>query len=160
MTKCSAARGRIKKVPGHNFPSNLRTDFLNITGNAEFNDLAKWREYFDLVLKSDWLLNKFNTTFSWLLNPDNAFKVFSGQYENRDDPQKSASEANAKADALFETIVRKGRYEFKRADYSELEMKVLEGIGGLAVIFDCTDFTKKTVIANLRTEYKKALEAM
>lgn len=158
-----AGHGEIKRFDFFFLPPEARTNFINRSGEPGYRTKDQWREFFKKVLESDFLLGKKTghvASLPWLLKPDKFVEVATGVHKNRQVAKETASEANAKADALFENIVRAGRYQFKRADYTETDMKALEGIGGLAVIFDCTDFTKKTVIANLRTEYKKALEAM
>ena len=55
--------------------------------NREYPDLD-WREYFEKVAASDFLMGrseeKWSAKFDWLINPANFIKVLEGNYENRE----------------------------------------------------------------------------
>lgn len=164
--KCGG-KGKIRLYPGFSLPPESLTDFINRMGEPSWRTIEAWEKFFDEVLESDLLLGKkmdFVASLPWLLKPLNFINTASGVHKGRVDDKKpsdaQAKESGAKSDAMFEKIIREGRYQFSKENYSELEMTAIRNCGGLAAIFDCTDFTKEKVKAQLRAAYKQATEEL
>ena len=77
-------QGRVQRFPGYHLPPKALANFQETSGFPGFRKKEQWRALLqDQVLKSEFLLGKeksFVITLQWLVEPDNAFKVLSGQY--------------------------------------------------------------------------------
>lgn len=168
FNRICAGQGKIRAFSGYDLPREALVDFLNRSGKPEWCNSEDWENFFSEVAASDYLTGKnevgFVASLPWILKPDKFENIIAGLHGNRDPKFKTSKQAHsdsgAKADALFDRIIRTGRYAFKREDYTDLEMSALQNAGGLASIMDCTDFNKEKIKAQFRAAYKQAFEEL
>lgn len=159
-----AGKGKIRPCPSFFLPMTVVQDFLTMKSYPRFDKIETWEEYFDLVLESDWLVNKFSTTLSWLIRPENAFKVYEGSYRGSYTEKPAGGPVNhgALADMLFDRIIRNGRYQYGelKKELTDLELMAIEKNGGIGPIFDCTNATIGAAKTQFRAAYKQALDLL
>jgi hypothetical protein len=153
-----AGTGKIKHAPFF-LPSGLIEDFKIITGFKEFQSLETWENYFNLVAQSDFLTKEFTPSLAWLLKSDNAFKVLSGQYQNKEEKKKAAQkipehlEANARAWASMAFVeLRKQEGWYGDTDF---DMDVLKTFGDLERVRSASYHERVEVIQELKNAYFK-----
>lgn len=165
FNKICAEKGKIRTYNGYDLPREALIDFMNQSGKPGWQHISDWEKAFSEIPTSDYLTGKvdgFTMTLPWILKPDKLVNLVGGLYANKDSGEKALKkdsvDSGAKADKLFEDIIRTGRYEFSRANHSSTDLRAIELLGGLAVIFDCTNFTMEKVKAQFRAAYKQANE--
>lgn len=166
FNKICGGEGRIKTFNGHFLPPDAATNLFNRQVSPFWRNPENWEQLFREVVESNYLSGRkeagFVATLPWILKPDKFEDIYGGLYGNRDESEKAAKVNSGKlgieADQLFETIIREGRYNFSRDKYNTVQLKALELLGGIGVIFDCTNFTMDKVKGQLRTAYKTANE--
>lgn len=82
-----APQSKMQRYCSHSFPPQAVEDFRILIGYPDFSTLEKFESYFARVLESTWLTKKRPRSLLWLMKPDNAFKVISGEYQDYSDDQ-------------------------------------------------------------------------
>lgn len=163
-----AGNGRIRRFDSFFLPPNAASDLLNRQGDPKFRNEKSWIEFFEEVLKSDYLIGKSDRSFvvslMWLLTPDNFEKVRAGSYEGRQDKKVSAADKvklHQEADSVIQTIIRNGRYQVKES-MEEIEgfaLDLLDEIGGVPAIFNCpSDYALDQLKQRYRVIYAEKKE--
>lgn len=84
--------GKVSKYPSHSLPPRALEHYRTLLGFPELSTTEGLKAYFETA-KSSKFLNGESGTFVasllWLINPDNALKVLSGQYKNLDKKTKA-----------------------------------------------------------------------
>lgn len=160
-----AGKGKIKPCPGFFLPATIVQDFITMRSYPRFDLIETWEEYFDLVAQSSFLTNQFTPSLAWLLKPENAFKVFSGQYDDKDivEPKKDAKndyyQAQAMASELFEIVIMAGHHGLMQAiaDLYPIQRKALDKFGRASEILNCTDYQSIEIKKRLTTAFVDCL---
>lgn len=104
--------GRVKRFASHSFSPEMINNFNILIGYPEFSTKELLKEYFKTIAKSSYLTNRAPVSLTWVLNPNNAFKVVSGQFQ---DFEKSKTKADKIIESAKENIkhnpFRKGTEE-------------------------------------------------
>src|ERR1017187_2113839 len=159
-----AGIGQIKPCPSFFLPSNLILEIRELFIHKEFQSLKFWEEYFLRVSESEFLTNNFTPSFAWLLKPENAFKVLSGQYDNKDKlklktPKDSQIEAFGMASKMFSDVLSVGNHgliEYK----SKLDAKslaALELFGYASEILNCSNYQVNDIKKRLTSAFMEVL---
>jgi hypothetical protein len=98
---------------------------------------------------------------AWLLKPENAFKVFSGQYDDKDNesPKKDAKndyyQAQVMASELFEIIIMAGHHGLMQAiaNLYPIQRKALDKFGRASEMLNCTDYQSIEIKKRLTTAF-------
>ncbi len=156
-----AGKGRIRPCPSFFLPMTIAQDFITMRNYPKFDLIETWEEYFDMVAASSFLTTQFTPSLAWLLKPENAFKVFSGQYDNKNIPlpEKNAKndyyQAQAMASEMFNRIVMAGNSDLMRVigQFSELEKAAMEKFGRASEILNCNDYQASEIKKRLTTAF-------
>jgi len=78
--------GNLEKYPAYFLPPAIHEDFLTLTGDPNFNNIEKWKNYFQSIKTRPSLIGtdpKFNvsTSFLYFLRPVVAMDILSGKYK-------------------------------------------------------------------------------
>ena len=160
-----AGKGKIKPCPGFFLPASIVQDFITMRGYPKFDQIETWEEYFSIVAKSSFLTNTFTPSLAWLLKPENAFKVFSGQYDDKDsEPHKKDAkndyyQAQAMASDLFEIIIMAGHHGLMQAiaNLYPIQRKALDKFGRASEILNCTDYQSIEIKKRLTTAFLECM---
>jgi len=81
-----AGNGRVQYYAGVVLPPRARDDYITLCGFPEFQTPEDYEEYFKLISETPKLMGtderfNINITLPWIINPDNAMKIKSGQYK-------------------------------------------------------------------------------
>jgi len=164
-----AGKGKIKPCPGFFLPATIVQDFITMRSYPKFDQIETWEEYFSMVAKSSFLTNIFTPSLAWLLKPENAFKVFSGQYDDKDMPDSSKiannannanNEAQAMASDLFNKIIQSGQHGLMKQlqELNPVEQRAIELFGRASEILQCNERQVTDIKIRLRNAFIKALE--
>ncbi len=161
-----AGKGKIKPCPGFFLPATIVQDFITMRSYPKFDQIETWEEYFSMVEKSSFLTNVFTPSLAWLLKPENAFKVFSGQYDDKDMPDNSKTaknannEAQAMASDLFNKIIQAGQHGLMKQlqELNPVEQRAIELFGRASEILQCNERQVTDIKIRLRNAFIKALE--
>lgn len=159
-----AGVGKIKPCPAFFLPSSLVLEIKELFQNKEFQSLEFWEKYFSMVSKSDFLTNNFTPSLAWLLKPENAFKVLSGQYDNKDQvkdkkPLGVNIEAQAMASKMFNDIISSGQHgilDYKKG-LTKVERVALERFGFASEILNCSNSQVEPIKKRLTNAFNEAL---
>lgn len=143
----------------------IAQDFITMRNYPKFDLIETWEEYFDMVAASSFLTTQFTPSLAWLLKPENAFKVFSGQYDNKDIPlpEKNAKndyyQAQAMASEMFNRIVMAGNSDLMRVigKFSDLEKMAMGKFGRASEILNCNDYQANDIKKRLTTAFLECI---
>lgn len=155
-----AGVGNIKASPNFFLPSGLIEDFQKITGFPEFQKLETWEKYFNLVASSEYFTKTWTPSLAWLLDPDNAFKVLSGQYQDGDKKEKPSEKIPEHLVASASAWAYRAYSEFKSNGEwygdTDFDIDVLSAFGDVSEIRDSIPQTRNEIVQKLREAYYKA----
>jgi len=160
-----AGTGKIKKCPGFFLPASVVHDLVVITAHQKFNELETWVEYFTIVKNSTFLTTVFTPSLAWLAKEENAFKVFSGQYDNRDVTKSAENASNVSLEALemssrlYERIVQAGNSNLMALlkDLDAKDKMAIEIFGRASEILNCSDYQSSEIKTRLKNAFVKVL---
>jgi len=160
-----AGKGKMKPCPGFFLPATIVQDFITMRSYPKFDLIETWETYFGMVAKSSFLTNVFTPSLAWLLKPENAFKVFSGQYDDKDMPETSKTaknnynQAQAMAAELFDLIVRSGHHGLMEmlSNLQPIQRDALSKFGLASEMLSCTDHQSIDIKKRLTTAFVEVL---
>lgn len=161
-----AGRGKIKRCPTFFLPMTIVQDFITMRNYPKFDLVETWSEYFDLVAQSTFLTTQFTPSIAWLLKPENAFKVFSGQYDDKDseEPKKDAKnnyyQAQVMASELFDMVIRAGSHGLMDllANLEPIQRNAIAKFGRASEMLSCTEFQAQDIKKRLTTAIMEVLK--
>lgn len=165
FNKKLAGVGKIKKCPGFFLPAAIVQDFIIMSGYPRFDQIETWEEYFDMISKSTFLTTQFTPSIAWLFKAENAFKVFSGQYDNKDispinkPAQNVNGQAQAMASDLFNKIIQAGNSNLMNtlSNLSDTDKRAIEIFGRASEILNCSDYQSTEIKIRLKNAFVHVL---
>lgn len=160
-----ANKGKMKPCPSFFLPMAIVQDFLIMRAYPEFDKIETWEEYFSIVERSSFLMNQFTPSLPWLLKAENAFKVFSGQYDDKDmgDAKKTEknkyNEAQAMASDLFDQVIRVGHHGLMDllGNLEPIQRDALSRFGRASEILNCTSAQVESIKKRLVSAFIAAM---
>jgi len=161
-----AKKGKMKPCPSFFLPMVIVQDFLTMRSYPKFDKLETWEEYFSIVERSSFLMNQFTPSLPWLLKAENAFKVFSGQYDDKDigadkkDDKNRYGEAQAMASDLFDQVIRSGNHGLMEllGNLEPIQREAINKFGRASEILNCTSSQSESIKKRLTSAFLKCLE--
>lgn len=160
-----AGKGKIKPCPAFFLPMTIVQDFITIRNYPKFDLIETWEEYFEIVARSSFLTNQFTPSLAWLLKPENAFKVFSGQYDDKDmssdkkDAKNGYYQAQAMASELFDLVIRAGSHGLMDllANLEPVQRNAIAKFGRASEILNCTESQSQAIKKRLINAFMESM---